>query len=288
MIYVLVGPTGSGKTSIATRLSDYLNNAPIVSCDAFQIYKDMNIGTAKIEKDSKYYNRHYLIDIKNPDENYSVMEYQKDFREVIEKLSKEYKDIVVCGGTGLYLRAAIYDYVFNEEDVDISDLEELSNEELYKMLLNIDKEAAKNIHINNRKRVIRAIAISRNNKGNKSEIISNQKHETIYKDLKIFFLNPSREILYENINKRVDKMVEKGLLYETKQLLDNYSLSLTAKQGIGYKEMIDYIEGRSSLEDAIELIKKRSRNYAKRQVTFFKHQFETIEINSYEDLLKNI
>jgi tRNA dimethylallyltransferase len=288
MIIAIVGPTGSGKTGLACELSDYLNGAPIISCDAFQIYKDMNIGSAKLDESSPYFGRHYLLNIKSPDEDYSVMEYQNDFRRTLDELLKKHKDVIICGGTGLYLRAGLYDYEFLEENVDTSDLEQYSNDELYDMLLKIDPETTKIIHKNNRKRVIRALAIARNNSMKKSEMIANQKHEMIYEGVKVFFLNPPRDILYERINQSVDVMMEKGLLKETEQLLKNYKLSRTALQAIGYKEMISYLNGELKLEEAIELIKKRSRNYAKRQVTFFKHQFNCIEIKDLRDIINEI
>ena len=288
MIIAIVGPTGSGKTSLACQLSDYLGEAPIISCDAFQIYKDMDIGSAKLYEESPYFGRHYLLNIKTPDEEYSVMEYQKDFRRVLDELLKTHKDVIICGGTGLYLRAGLYDYEFSEENIDTSDLEQYSNDELYEMLLEIDPETTKIIHKNNRKRVIRALAIARNNSLKKSEMIANQKHEMIYDDVKIFFLNPPRDILYERINERVDNMMEEGLVQETESLLKHYKLSRTALQAIGYKEIISHLNGELTLADAIELIKKRTRNYAKRQVTFFKHQFNFIEINNLKDIINEI
>ena len=216
------------------------------------------------------------------------MEYQNDFRRTLDELLKKHKDVIICGGTGLYLRAGLYDYEFLEENVDTSDLEQYSNDELYDMLLKIDPETTKIIHKNNRKRVIRALAIARNNSMKKSEMIANQKHEMIYEGVKVFFLNPPRDTLYERINQRVDVMMEKGLLKETEQLLENYKLSRTALQAIGYKEMISYLNGELKLEEVIELIKKRSRNYAKRQVTFFKHQFNCIEIKDLRDIINEI
>ncbi len=286
MIYVICGPTGSGKTEIAIKFSDYFR-APIINADAFQIYQDMNIGTAKISKDDSYHQKHYLLDIKKPSENFSVMEYQKLFRECLDRLLKDNENIIVCGGTGLYIKAALYDYVFNEEEpVDNSDLDELSNEELYKMLVELDEESTKSIHPNNRKRIIRAISIARNQKFTKSENISSQEHKMLYSNVKFLFLNPDRTKLYENINKRVDVMLENGLVDEVKGLLKKYELSVTARAAIGYKEVIDYLDGQYSLEDCSELIKKRSRNYAKRQVTFFKNQFPVETYNSKEELLK--
>ena len=291
MLFIIVGPTGSKKTSTACKLSSLLNHCPIINADAFQVYDEMNIGTAKISSKSEYYRLHHLLNIRKPDQEYSVKDYQEDFRKTYDKLKQDNKDVVVCGGTGLYIRAAIYDYQFpQEEGFDDSDLQGLSNDELYSLLVKLDKKASENIHPNNRKRVIRAICIARNQELNKSENIDNQKHEYIYpkEDIKIFFINPNRESLYENINTRVDEMMQNGLVDETKYLLDKYHLSKTASQAIGYKEIISYLNNEMSLEEAIELIKKRSRNYAKRQVTFFKHQFDTIEVSDGDEIIRMI
>ena len=287
MLLVIVGPTGSGKTDAALKLADFYH-APIINADAFQIYKDMDIGTAKIEKDSEDYKKHYLLDIVKPSERYSVKEYQDDFRKAYAELKKQYKHIIVCGGTGLYIKAALYDYAFeDEEEADISDLEELSNEELADILKKLDPKAFETIHMNNRKRVIRAIQIARTHEMNKSESIDKQEHKLIIDDeVKFLFLNPDRKALYENINKRVDIMFEQGLLNEVKGLLNKYELSTTAKAAIGYKEVIDYLDNKCSLEECQELIKKRTRNYAKRQVTFFKHQLPCKEYAFKEELLK--
>ena len=287
MLLVIVGPTGSGKTDAALKLADFYH-APIINADAFQIYQEMDIGTAKIAKDSEDYKKHYLLDIVKPSERYSVKEYQDDFRRVYAELKKQYQNIVVCGGTGLYIKAALYDYAFeDEEEADISDLENLSNEELANILNELDPKAFETIHMNNRKRVIRAIQIARTHDMNKSESIDKQEHKLIVDDeVKFLFLNPDRKELYENINKRVDIMFEQGLLDEVKSLLNKYKLSTTAKAAIGYKEVIDYLDNKCSLEECQELIKKRTRNYAKRQVTFFKHQLPCKEYASKEELLK--
>ena len=288
MLYVICGPTGSGKTEIAKVLSDRLN-APIINADAFQIYQDMNIGTAKISKDDPYYSKHYLLDIISPEVNFSVMEYQKLFRKTVSELSKEFKDIIVCGGTGLYIRASLYDYKFEEQDPDdVSDLEALDNEKLYQILLKLDENAAKNIHINNRKRVIRAISIARTSEHTKSETIDAQEHKMIYDNVRILMISPDRELLYNSINKRVDEMFEKGLVQEVKALLNKYNLSRTAKAAIGYKEVIDAIDNNLDMESTKELIKQRTRNYAKRQVTFFKRQLPVEIYETKEELLKAI
>ncbi len=287
MLLVIVGPTGSGKTSIALKLADFYH-APIINADAFQIYQEMDIGTAKVERGSEDYKRHYLLDIVKPNQSYSVKEYQDDFRKVYAELKKQYQNIIVVGGTGLYIKAALYDYAFeDEEEADISDLENLSNEELADILNKLDPKAFETIHMNNRKRVIRAIQIARTHDMNKSESIDKQEHKLIVDDeVKFLFLNPERQALYENINKRVDIMFNEGLLDEVKGLLNKYELSRTAKAAIGYKEVIDYLDNKCSLEECKELIKKRTRNYAKRQVTFFKHQLPCKEYASKEELLK--
>lgn len=288
MLIVIVGPTGSGKTSLALTLSKKYS-APIINGDAFQIYQEMDIGTAKVEKDSEDYKKHYLLDIVKPNQSYSVKEYQEDFRKTYLELKKKYPTIIVCGGTGLYIRAALYDYVFeDEEEADVSDLEQMSNEELYKMLKQVDIKATETIHMNNRKRVIRALQIARTHKTTKSESIDKQEHALFFKDedVRFYFINPNREELYENINARVDQMFDNGLLDEVKGLLNKYDLSLTAKAAIGYKEVIDYLESKCSLEECKELIKKRTRNYAKRQITFFKHQLPCKEFVTREELLK--
>ena len=286
MIYVIMGPTCSGKSDAAVALSHFYN-APIINADAFQIYKDMDIGTAKISKDSPDYKNHYLLDIKTPDETYSVKEYQDDFRNTINELNKKYKDIIVVGGTGLYIKAAFYDYEFiQEESSEEDDYSSFSNEELYNQLLALDKDAASKIHPNNRKRVIRALNIIKNSSLTKSEIISKQEHKLVYENVKFIFINPNRESLYKNINDRVDIMFNKGLVDEVKNLSKKYDLSITSKQGIGYKEVLLFLDNQITLEECKEMIKQRTRNYAKRQVTFFKNQFKYEEFADKNAVIK--
>ena len=286
MIYAIVGPTGSGKTSLACEVASKFN-LPIVNADAFQIYKNMNIGTAKIDEKDPLYKNHYIIDVIEPNETYSVKQYRDDFDKVIFDLLKNNKDVIICGGTGLYLRAALYDYSFPDQDIlDTSKYDSLSAEELYSRLEKLDPESASKIHPNNKKRVIRALIIAENSQLTKSENIASQEHKMRFDGVEILFLNPNREELYQTINNRVDQMFDNGLVEEVEALLKMYDFSLTAYQAIGYKEVIDYLKGKTTLEECKELIKKRTRNYAKRQVTFFKHQFETIEFNNKKDLLE--
>ena len=222
MLFIIVGPTGSGKTSMALKLADFYH-APIINADAFQIYEGMDIGTAKISKNSEDYQKHYLLDIVKPNQKYSVKEYQDDFRKVYLELKKKYENIIVCGGTGLYIKAALYDYIFEDEDNnDTSDLEQLSNLDLYQMLLKLDPKALESIHMNNRKRIIRAIQIARTHDVNKSESIDKQEHALFFKheDVGFYFINPERKDLYENINARVDQMFIEGLIDEVKGLLN--------------------------------------------------------------------
>ena len=283
MIYVVMGPTCSGKTELANYLIDKLN-CEAINFDAFQIYKDMNIGTAKLSKDDPHYKKYHLLDIKTPNETFSVMEYQSLCREVLSNLLDKYNDIVLVGGTGLYVRAALFDYSFEKEEVPVDDdLLELSNEDLHKLLESLDIEESKKIHVNNRKRLLRVISLIRHSNKKKTDILNEQTHKPIYRDVKFIFLCPDREELYKNIDKRVLSMMKNGLVDEVKYLLDNYDLSLTAKQGIGYKEVIDYLENKTKYACCVELIQKRTRNYAKRQVTFFKNQFDSETYKNIEE-----
>ena len=288
MIYAVMGPTCSGKTEVANFLLDKYD-AEAINFDAFQIYKGMDIGTAKISKKDPHYCKYHLLDIKSPSDSFSVMEYQVLCRKKIQELLAKNKDIVLVGGTGLYLRAVTYDYVFNvEEKIDDSKYEDLTNEQLWEMLKKLDIEESKKIHVNNRKRLIRALNLINSSDKNKTELLKEQRHKLIYDNIKFIFINPDREKLYQDINDRVNKMIKLGLVDEVKSLLDKYNLSLTASQGIGYKEVIDYLNHKIDLKECIGLIQKRTRNYAKRQVTFFKNQFEYKEYHSKEEAIKSL
>lgn len=289
MIYVIMGPTCSGKTELANRLIDRFQ-CPAINFDAFQIYQDMNIGTSKLEKSDPHYSSYFLLDIVSPEKSFSVMEYQTLARKKLDELLIANKNVVMVGGTGLYLRATLFDYEFPvEEESDNSDLESMDNDSLYEMLMKLDPEATKTIHKNNRKRIIRAISIARSGQ-NKSDRISSQKHKLIYpkEDIRFIFISPNRDELYKNIDERVIKMMDDGLVNEVKELQKKYILSLTATQGIGYKEVIDYLDKKISYDECVQLIQKRTRNYAKRQVTFFKNQFEYEKYDSIEEAYKHL
>ena len=287
MIYVIVGPTASGKSKLAISLAKHLN-AEIVNADAFQVYKELNIGTAKITKEEQENIPHHLLSYVSIDTDYSVAVYQKDFRRVVDNLLKEGKDVVVVGGTGLYIRASLLDYTFDEtEKIDMSKYEVMDNDALYNELLKVDKESASKIHKNNRKRVMRALEIYLTSGETKSDIESKQEHKYIYDNVKIYNIDVDREVLYENINKRVDTMFDNGLVDEVKEILKNHSKNLKALEAIGYKEVISYLDNKLTLEECKELIKKNTRNYAKRQVTFFKHQFKTINVKDFSDILND-
>ena len=259
MIIAVVGPTGVGKTKLSVELAKHYHGI-IINCDAMQVYKGMDIGTAKITEKEKENIPHYLFDIKNVLENYTVYDYQVDARKILEE--NQDKNIIFVGGTGLYLKAALYSYEFSKEEKEINNYDELSNEELYDKKLK--KDPHMDIHVNNRKRLVRFL--------NKEEINippSKPLYNVIY-----IGLTCNRDVLYERINKRVDEMFEQGLLEEVKSFYDAGIDSKALKTAIGYKELYSYFDGDITLEEAKELIKKRSRNYAKRQYTWFNNQMD--------------
>ena len=278
-VLVIVGPTGVGKSSFAIECAKKYNGE-IVSGDSIQVYKGLNIGSAKIKEDEKQDIPHYLIDIKEPTDNYSVKEFQDLARQKINEIINKGKLPIICGGTGLYIKALLYDYEFFEEQEKDNQYEELSNEEIYKLIEAKDPKSLENIHINNRKRLVRALNVfEKHNKGI-SEIKNMQEHKPIY-DCLIIGLTAPRETLYERINFRIDCMIKDGLVNEIDRLLksgitfDNQSM-----QGIGYKEFKGYFDGSTSLSETIDLIKKNSRHFAKRQYTFFNNQ---MNVKWFED-----
>ena len=281
MIICIVGPTGVGKSKLALSLAKRLNGE-IVNGDAFQIYKEMDIGTAKPTLEERSIVPHHLFDYVEPTYSFSVFDYQQTLRNKIKELEDRNVPIIVCGGTGLYLKASFYDFNLNKQEskVDMSKYEEMTNEELYEELKKVDFEETKNIHMNNRKRVLRAIEICLTHNEKKSEMIAKQEHKLLY-DVTFIGLTKNRDELYEGINKRVDIMFEMGLMKEVEYLLSKYDDNLRSFQAIGYKEIIEGKKNNLSEEEIKELIKRNSRRYAKRQYTYFENQ---LDVNWFDNI----
>ena len=277
MIICVVGPTGVGKTKMSVELAKKYNGI-IINCDAMQVYKDMNIATAKVKEEEKENVKHYLLDICNIEDNYTIYDYQKDARKIIEK-NKD-KNIIFVGGSGLYLKSALFDYRFNEDENDET-YDNLTNEQLYELALKKDKNM--NIHVNNRKRLIRFL-----NKRNTEVVDAKLLYDNVY----FIGLTTSRDKLYDIINKRVDKMVDDGLLDEAKKFYDMKINCKSLKTGIGYKELFKYFNKELSLEEALDLIKKNSRHYAKRQYTWFNNQMDikwfNVDYDNFNNTIKEV
>ena len=284
-ILCVVGPTASGKTDYAVELA--LNcGGEVVSCDSMQIYKHMDIGTAKPTADEMKGVKHHMIDIIEPNESFSVARFSEMARECIDDILLRGKMPVLCGGTGLYFDSTINNINFIQMDTDEEyrkDLEsaakEFGNEYVYKILKRVDEESAESIHPNNLKRVIRALEIYKTTGTKKSELDKEQLSEPLYEP-EITGLMRDREVLYDRINKRVDIMMEKGLVDEVSELIKmGIDTDATSMQAIGYKEIIEYLDGKTSLSDAVDKIKRESRRYAKRQLTWFKRNEKINWIN---------
>ena len=280
-IIVIIGPTACGKTKISIELAKKLN-AEIINADAVQVYKDVNIGTAKITKEEMEGISHHLIDFVSLDKKYTIYDYQKDGRRILNKLIKENRNIIIAGGSGLYIKSLLYDYNLEEEIKKENIYQDLSNEELKSLVDKIDSN--NDIHINNRKRLLRYLE-HYNNTG-KATINNESKNKPLY-DFKVIYLKPDREELYNYINNRVEKMISSGLLQEARYLYDN---NVNTNSIIGYKELNEYFNNKISLEEAIDNIKKNTRHYAKRQLTWFNNQFkDKIEIKvDYNNFNKTI
>ena len=276
LILCVVGPTGVGKTKLSVELAKHYN-AIIVNGDSMQVYKELNIGTAKVTDKEKEGVEHLLFDIVDVNDMYTVYDYQKDLRRILDE-NKD-KNIVIVGGTGLYLKAGLYNYVFNEEENNET-FDDLTNEELYELVMKKDESC--DIHINNRKRMIRFL--------NREENIKD-KDKLLY-DVKFIGLTTDRDTLYDRINKRVDIMVKDGLIEEVKSLYDRNIRSKSIMTGIGYKELYEYFDGNISLEEALDLIKQRSRKYAKRQYTWFNNQMDVkwfdVDFDVFNNTIKEV
>ncbi len=263
-IIVILGPTGIGKTKMSIELAKQFNGE-IINADSMQIYKELNIGTAKIKDSEKQGVPHHLIDIKTIDDDYSVYNYQMDAREIINKILANNKTPIIVGGTGLYIKALLYNYEFNKEE-RFNNYDELSNEELLKRVISFDEEI--DIHVNNRKRLIRKLNYYENN-ANRS--CSNCGDKLLY-DVLFIGLTTNRDVLYRRINERVETMINDGLVDEAKIIYSRAVNSRALSTAIGYKELFKYFDGTLTLEESIDLIKKNSRHYAKRQYTWFNNQ----------------
>ena len=288
-LIILAGPTASGKTAVSVDLAKRIGGE-IISADSMQIYRGMDIGTAKITADEMQGVKHYLINVSDPKEDFNIVKFQNMVKCSIEEIKKNGHIPILVGGTGFYIQSIIYDINFDKED-DNGSIRKVLEEEydkmgadfMYEKLKKIDSISADNIHKNNKKRIIRAIEYFLINNALISEHNELQRKKTSPYDFKFFVLNPKRDILYDRINKRVDKMVEKGLVDEVKSLIESgLSIDNISMQGIGYKEIVEYLEGNIPLDKAVENIKQNTRHMAKRQVTWFKRERDVIYIDPFE------
>lgn len=276
-IIVIVGPTAVGKTSLSISLARRLDGE-IISGDSMQVYRGMDIGTAKIRPEEMEGIPHHLIDIRNPDETYSAAEFKRDVNEKVTEITEKNRIPILVGGSGLYIQAALYDFNFSDIPRDEKWTEKLMKEagedgidRIYRKLKEVDPEQAEKIHPNNHRRIIRALEIYEATGKTKTEWEKEQKRESPYDPL-IIGLTMEREKLYEQINRRVDQMMENGLLEEVETLYRQGFENTQAMKAIGYKEFIPYLDGEITLEDAIETLKRNSRRFAKRQYTWFRNK----------------
>ena len=290
---VLAGPTGVGKTDLSLKLAKILD-ADIISCDSAQVYKEMNIGTAKIKESEMNGIKHYMLDVLEPIEKYSVGEYQRAVDKILAQKEKEGRAVILTGGTGLYINSVVNGLSsLPESDPKLRDeLMALSVDELYEKLLELDPEAAEKIHKNNKKRVERAVEVCLMT-GKKFSVLSKENVKNNNYDFLKVCLTRDREILYKRIDKRVDIMMNEGLLDEVTALYKKYGGEILRKINIiGYTQIIDYLEGRISLEAAVDFIKRDSRHYAKRQMTWFNNDsgylWFDLEKQSENEILKAI
>lgn len=291
-VIVIGGPTASGKTALSIELAKTIGGE-IVSADSMQIYQEMNIGTAKPEEEEKQGIPHYMIDVVKPNERYSVAEYKKEAKKAIQKILQKGKIPIVVGGTGLYIDSLIYEIEFLELETPLTyrkELEETAEKEglesLYQKAKQIDPEAMKRISQNDKKRIFRVLEIYQQTGKTKTTLDKESRKEVEY-EYKMFAIGMDRDRLYHRINQRVDNMIEKGLIEEVQRIYQNYQEFPTAMQALGYKEVVAYLEGKVSKDDMIEQIKRESRRYAKRQLTWFRKNKETIWLNGEESLDKN-
>ena len=293
-VIVICGPTASGKTALSIELAKKINGE-IVSADSMQIYKDMDIGTAKPTKQEMGEIKHYLLDFVSPEERYSVAQYKQDAKKAIKEIINKGKTPIIVGGTGLYVDSLIYEIEYNDIKLDEEYrkklekiVEEQGLEELYKKAVEIDPEAMKKISQNDKKRIMRVLEIYHSTGKTKTEQEKESRKNPVEYDYRVFAINWDRKILYQRINKRVDIMVDQGLIKEVKGILNKYDKFPTAMQGLGYKEVVDYLNGIYTKEEMIEKIKLETRRYAKRQLTWFRKNKQTIWLDGTNDIQNNI
>ena len=294
-VVVIVGPTASGKTALSIELAKKLDGE-IISSDSMQIYKDMDIGTAKVTKEEAQGIKHYLVDFVSPDQRYTVSDFKRDAETAIKEILNKGKVPIVVGGTGLYVNSLIYGIEYQDMKIDEEYRNELMNraedpmelEKMWDEANTIDPEAMQKISKNDKKRIVRVLEIYKSTGKTKTEheILSRQKG--VEYDYKVFGISMDREKLYERINLRVDLMIEAGLEEEVRNLLNKYEQFPTAMQGLGYKEVKEYFDGILTREEMIEKIKQESRRYAKRQLTWFRRNEEIIWLDKDDGLEENL
>ena len=294
-VVVICGPTASGKTALSIELAKRINGE-IVSADSMQIYDEMNIGTAKPDQEEMQGIKHYLIGNIKPTKRYSVSEFKKDAISAIKEIISKEKMPIVVGGTGLYVNSLVYGIDYPEIQTNLEyrkELEKIVEEKglqyLFEKAVELDKEAMKNISPNDKKRILRVLEIYKETGKTKTELERESRKNGIPYDYKIFAINMPREILYDRINRRVDIMIEKGLIDEVSSLYEKYGESLlTSMQAIGYKEVVEFLKGNCTKEEMIEKIKMETRRYAKRQLTWFR-KIENIQwLDGLNDIQNNV
>ena len=294
-VIVIAGPTASGKTKLSIELAKQINGE-IISSDSMQIYKWMDIGTAKVTKEEADGIKHYLIDIVEPNERYTVSNFKKDAENVIEEILSKGKTPIVVGGTGLYIDSLIYGIEYQDMDFDEEYRKRLMGQaeteeglnQLYNEALKIDKQAMEKISPNDTKRIVRVLEIYHSTGKTKTELEIESRKNGVKYNYHVFVVNMDREKLYERINHRVDMMVDAGLIEEVKDICKRYNSFPTAMQGLGYKEVVEYLENKTSKEEMIDKIKKESRHYAKRQLTWFRKDKDFIWLDGFADVNHNV
>lgn len=295
-VIVIAGPTGVGKTKLSIELAKKINSE-IVSADSMQIYKNMDIGTAKIKTSEMQGIEHHMIDIVEPHDEYNIVNFQKEARKCIKDIINRKKTPIIVGGTGFYIQALIRDVKFENEEVDNKYKEILEfisttvegNSLLYKLLEGVDELSSKKIHPNNTKRVIRALEFYDNNGYSIQRHNEIERDKTYIYDTYFYFLNDDRNSVYKRIDERVDLMMDTGLINEVEYILKSYGgFSKTASMGIGYKEVIDFLNNKINYEECVNKIKTNSRHYAKRQITWFNalEDIKKIDISKYQNFME--